>query len=170
MTLTSISSKPNLMNHYTVWIVYTATQLLLELTVWNLSGNSRLTAASTRLSHGKKNLHLTAACIRLSHRVLNAYLIPFQNQLSHGRLQTSTWQVKIHLSRNSCFPNCCLAVNSSRSYLACGTILAMYTFHYNDIVKASSKQHHLPLIFAFLHCSHLFLNNTNRTFCREKHH
>ncbi len=33
---------------YTVWIVYTVKHLLLELTVWYLSGNSRLTAASTR--------------------------------------------------------------------------------------------------------------------------
>ena len=46
----------------------------------------RLTAASTRLPHGK-NLRLTAACIRLSHGVLNACLIPIWKQLPpHGCL------------------------------------------------------------------------------------
>ncbi len=103
---------------YTVWIVYSATHLLLELTVWYLSGNSRLTAASTRLPHGKKNLCLTAACIRLSRGVLNACLIPIWKEPSdgrlhtaasqyieqppHSRLQTAAWQVKKHISRNSC--------------------------------------------------------------------
>ncbi len=33
---------------YTVWIVYTVTHLLLELTVWYLSGNSCMMAASSR--------------------------------------------------------------------------------------------------------------------------
>ncbi len=103
---------------YTVWIIYTATHLLLELTIWYLSGNSRLTAASTWLTHGKKNLHLTATCIRLSRRVLNACLIPIWKQSSDGRLYTAAswhieqppysrlqmaaWRVKKHLSLNSC--------------------------------------------------------------------
>ncbi len=75
---------------YTVWIVYTVTHLLLELTVWYLSGNSRLTAASTQLPHGKKNLLLTAACIRLSRGVLNACLISIWKPPSDGRLHTAS--------------------------------------------------------------------------------
>ncbi len=114
---------------YTVWIVYTTTHLLLELTLWYLSGNSRLTATSTRLPHGKNNLRLKAACIRLSRGALNACLIPIKKQLSHGRLQTvisryielppqsrlqtAALRFKKHLSRNSC-----LTVISKR--LSCG--------------------------------------------------
>ncbi len=109
---------PILEYNYTVWIVYTATHLLLELTVLYLSGNNGLTAASTRLPHGKRNLRRTAACIRLSCSVLNACLIPIWKQPSdgrlhtaasryieqppHSRLQTAAWRVKKHLSRNSC--------------------------------------------------------------------
>ncbi len=75
-------------HRYTVWIVYTVTRLLLELTVWYLSANSRLTAASTRLPHGKKNLRLTAACIRLSHGVLNAFWCLY--------LETAVWRPPPH--------------------------------------------------------------------------
>ncbi len=129
---------------YAVWIVYIATHLLLELTVWYLTGNSRMAAASTGLPHRKKNLRLTAACIRLSNGVLNACLIPIWKQPSDGRLYTAAsryieqppdirlqmaaWRVKKQLSHSlfsQPFPNGSLAENSSRSYLAGGTILAM---------------------------------------------
>ena len=114
---------------YTVWIVYTVTHLLLELTVWYLSRNSCLTAASTRLPHGKKDLRLTAACIRLYCGVLNACLIPIWKQQPDGRLhtaasryteqppqsclQTAAWRVKKHPSRNSC-------LTAFSKWLSCG--------------------------------------------------
>ncbi len=79
--------------------------------IWNQPSDGRLHT-------GKKNLRLTAACIRLSHGVLNTCLIPiwkqpsdgrlhtaasrYKEQPPHSRLQTAAWQVKKHLSRNSC--------------------------------------------------------------------
>ncbi len=72
----------------TVWIVYTATHLLLELTVWYLSGKSRLTAASTPLPHGKKNLLHTA--------------------VSRGITFLSDTYLKTAVSRPP--PHCCLTV------------------------------------------------------------
>ncbi len=105
--------------------------------IWKQPSHGRLHAGK---SVNYKNLCLTDAWIRLSRGVLNACLIPIWKQPSdgrlhmaasryieqppHSRLQTAAWWVKKHLSSQP-FPNGCLAVNSSRIYLAGGTILAM---------------------------------------------
>ncbi len=116
-----------------MWIVYTATHLPLELTVCYLSGIGRLTAASTRekeppshsrlhtaVSRGIKYLSDTAST-RLPHGIKNNRLTAAWKRLP-GRLKNTYPGTAV----SQHFPNGCLAVNSSISYQAGVTILAMY--------------------------------------------
>ena len=114
---------------YTVWILYTVTHLLLELTVWYLSGNSRLTAASTREKEAPSHSRLHTAVSWVINCLCDIYLeTAVWRPPPHGCLavyrttasqppggfkNTYPWTAVSQL-----FPN-------SRSYLAGGTILAM---------------------------------------------